>query len=412
MQQNSKLNIIAGLYGNALEWYDFLLYASFAPLFAKLFFPTHSYFISLVSTFGVFALGFLIRPLGGIVLGHYGDKLGRRKTLIFSVSIMTLATFCIAALPSYNYIGIAAPILFTFLRLLQGFAVGGELPSSATFVIESMLQKYKGLAGSLVFSTAFLGIVAGVGVATAITNVMSGDELIWSWRLAYLLGGALGLIGIYLRVKSQETDEYLHTKKCKQLPFKLIFSQHKIKLLIAVLLTSVVALGNYFLIAYANVFLMKSSGFTLPHALEINFIALTFLTLFIPIMGTLSDYIGYSRLFKVGLFLLIAFIFPVFLLLQQHDFIHALYGELLLSVLLAPINATIATLITDMFPTDIRASGISIGYNIGQALFGGTLPLIAITLIEFTGNQLAPAWYIFGWSVFVFVAITLIKIVE
>jgi len=405
-----KSNIIAGLYGNALEWYDFLLYASFSSLFAKLFFPSHSYFISMVSTFGVFALGFLIRPLGGIVLGHCGDKLGRRKTLIISVSLMTLATLLISLLPSYQQIGILAPLLFTLLRLLQGFAVGGELPNSATFLIESIAVKHKGLAGSLTFSTAFLGILAGAAVATGITNFISGEPLMWSWRLAYLLGGLLGIIGIYLRVRSYESQQYLQNKSpSTHLPCAEVFTHYKVPLLFSVLLTSVLAAGNYTLIAYATVFLTKSSGFTLPDALKINFLALFTLTVLIPVMGLLSDRIGYQRLFNLGLVSIILFIFPVFILLNQHNFSHALYGELLLSVLLSPINATISTLVTDMFPVDIRASGISIGYNIGQALFGGTAPLIALTLVEYTGNPLSPAWYIFGWTIIVLISVGALK---
>lgn len=405
-----KSNIIAGLYGNALEWYDFLLYASFSPLFAKLFFPTHSYFISMVSTFGVFALGFLIRPLGGIVLGHYGDKLGRRKTLIFSVSIMTLATLLISLLPSYDHIGIAAPILFTVLRLLQGFAVGGELPNSATFLIESIMAKHKGLAGSLTGSTAFLGILVGTGVATLITNFSSAETLIWSWRLAYLLGGILGVLGIYLRIRSFESEQYLQNKApCTHLPCGEIFTHYKLPLLFSILLTSVLAAGNYTLIAYTTVFLTKSSGFILSDALKINFIGLFVLTLLIPIMGLLSDRIGYQKVFNIGLLAIILFIFPAFMLLKQHDFMHALYGELLLSVILAPVNATISAIVTSIYPVAIRASGMSIGYNIGQALFGGTAPLIALTLVEYTGNLLSPAWYIFGWTVIVLVVINLLR---
>lgn len=413
MSDHNRLNITAGLYGNALEWYDFLLFASFSPIFAKLFFPSHSYFISLVSTFGVFALGFLIRPLGGFVLGYYGDKLGRRKTLIFSITIMTLATLLIAFLPSYSHIGLAAPILFMLLRLLQGFAVGGELPNSATFLIESIAQKHKGLAGSLTFSTAFLGIVAGAGVATAISNMISPEQLNWAWRYAYVLGGLLGLIGIYMRLRCTESPVYLeHTHTASKTPFKIIFAEYKLTLFTAALMTSILAAGNYLLIAYTTVFLTKTIGFTLAQALEINFIALFLLVILIPMMGLIADVIGCQKLYKLGLILILVGIFPVFLLLKQADFIHALYGEIILAILLAPINATIATIITDMFPVNIRASGISMGYNIGQGLFGGTVPLISLTLIEYTGNVLAPAWYIFGLALVVLISIGFLKTKE
>lgn len=410
MENSRRFNIVAGLYGNALEWFDFLLYASFSPLFATLYFPSHSYFISMMSTFGVFAVGFLIRPVGGLVLGHYGDRAGRRKALILSAAIMTVATICIAMLPSYEYIGIAAPVLFTFLRLMQGFAVGGELPSSATFIIETMFKNRRGLGGSLVLGTAFIGIFVGALFAALVTNLMAIDQMMWNWRFAYLIGGVLGMIGIYLRIKSGESPQFLQTREIVKVPFKLIMSEYKLQLMLAILLTSVLAIGNYMLIAYLNVFLTKSVGFALPDVLLINFIALFVLAILIPVMGGISDYVGFKRLFLAGLFGLTVCIYPIFILLNQHHFLYALYGELLLALVIAPLNATISTLIADMFPVNIRVSGISIGYNVGQALFGGTLPLIALTLMEYTGNSMAPAQYVLCWGAIVMIALSVSRV--
>lgn len=405
MKKKEKISVIAGLYGNALEWYDFLLYASFAPLFAEIFFPTKlSSFASLMATYSVFAVSFLMRPIGGAVLGHIADHIGRRKALILSVSVMTLSTACIGFLPAFHSVGIIAPILFTLLRMIQGLAVGGELPGSATFLIEHMFAHRRGFAGSLVLSTAFLGIFVGSLTASLLSASSSPDFLsTWGWRLAYLFGAVLGLFGIYLRTKSFESPAFSHAKPTAELPAKLVFVRYPKYLLLAITFTSIMALANYVLIAYVSTFLVKSEGMSLHNALVINFIAIFVLTLLIPLLGLLSDVVGRRPVFLYGLGSLLLATFPIFWLLMSGHWYPILFGEILLAIVLAPINATVPTIIAEMFPTAVRASGTSIGYNIGQAVFGGTVPLVALTLIKLTGNKIAPAWYILGASLVVFI---------
>ncbi|AMP88607.1 MFS transporter [Legionella pneumophila] len=402
MKQNTKHSIIAGLYGNALEWYDFLLYASFAPVFAEIFFPSKIHFVSLIATFSLFAIGFIMRPIGGLLLGHYADHVGRRKALILSMSVMTISTALIAVLPDFNSWGIIAPILFSVLRLIQGLAVGGELPGSTTYLIEHMFQNRRGLAGSLVLSSAFLGIFIGALTASIFSTLFTGDSLLnWGWRYAYLLGGILGILGIYLRIKSFESPTFLKDKHTTKLPAKVVFTQFKQQLFLSVIITSILAMANYVLIAYVTTFLVKSEYFLLKDALLINLIALALLTVLIPLMGFLSDAVGRKPIFLIGLFSLSILIFPFFWLLLSGSWWIALCCELLLALVLAPINATVPTIIAEMFPTSVRASGISISYNIGQALFGGTMPLVAFTLIELSNNKMAPAWYLFLWILIV-----------
>lgn len=402
MEHNVKCSIFAGLYGNALEWYDFLLYASFAPVFAEIFFPSKIHFVSLIATFSLFAIGFIMRPIGGLLLGHYADHVGRRKALILSMSVMTISTTLIAILPDFNSWGIMAPILFATLRLIQGLAVGGELPGSTTYLIEHMFQHKRGLAGSLVLSSAFLGIFVGALTASIFSTLFIGNSLFnWGWRYAYLLGGILGVLGIYLRIKSFESPTFLREKHTTELPAKLVFTRFKQQLFLSVMITSILALANYMLIAYVTTFLVKSEHFLLKDALLINLIALALLTVLIPLMGFISDLVGRKPIFLMGLFSLFILIFPFFWLLLSGNWWKALSGELLLSIALAPINATVPTIIAEMFPTSVRASGISISYNIGQALFGGTMPLVAFILIELTSNKMAPAWYLLIWTLVV-----------
>lgn len=403
MNRKEWLSISAGLYGNALEWYDFLLYASFAPLFSKIFFPSQIPFISLMATFSVFAIGFIMRPIGGAILAHYADYAGRRKALILSMIIMTSSTTAIAFLPGFYTAGIAAPILFTLLRLLQGMAVGGELPGSTAFLIEHMDDHRRGLAGSLILSTAFLGIFAGSLTASLLSNTFSDSYLLyWGWRYAYLFGGILGIFGIILRIKSLESAAFLAAEVIHELPAKRVFTQYKFSLMMAIIFTSLMAIGNYILIAYVTTFLVKTEAFLLADALVINLFALMTLTLLIPLMGYCSDIFGRKPVLMSGIIGMMVFIFPCFWLFMSGNWWYVLLGQLMLSFILAPLNATIPTIIAELFPTSVRASGISIGYNLGQAVFGGTLPLVALALIEFTGDKLAPAWYVFGFSLLVF----------
>jgi proline/betaine transport protein TphA len=406
MGKDEKRSVLAGLYGNALEWYDFLLYASFAPIFAELFFPTKIEFISLITTFGVFAISFFMRPIGGFLIGHYADHAGRRQALILSVSIMTTATTCIAFLPTFHQVGIFAPLLFTLFRLIQGIAVGGELPGTATFLIEHTPAHRRGFAGSLILSTAFLGIFAGSFTASWVSYLVDHKQLYdWGWRLPYLIGGVLGVVGILLRIRSVESPSFLKAEPTQELPAKLVFLQHKKSLILAVLFTSIMALSNYVLIAYATTFLVKSEGFELNDVLIINLLALLLLTLLIPIMGLLSDRYGRKPIFVSGLIGISVFIFPFFWLMLSKHWWYILCSQLLLSIILAPLNATVPTIIAEMFPTPVRASGTALGYNLGQALFGGTVPLIAFTLIQITGAKIAPAWYILAWSLVVLMAV-------
>jgi proline/betaine transport protein TphA len=404
MNKNEKYSIIAGLYGNTLEWYDFILYASFAPIFAEIFFPSTVHFISLLATFSLFAIGFIMRPIGGLIIGHYADYFGRRKALILSVTIMTLSTTLIAFIPDYNAIGIAAPVLFSILRLVQGLAVGGELPGSATYLIEHMFDHRRGLAGSLVLSSVFFGIFSGALIAALFSSLYSGEMLLkWGWRYTYLLGGILGILGIILRLKSSESPSFLKRDHASDIPAKIIITQFKKPLFLSVLITSIMALANYMLIAYVTTFLVRYQGFVLHDALLINLLSLLILTLLIPVMGFISDLIGRKPVYLLGLFLLIACIFPIFWLLLSKNWWNVFWCEVLLAIVLAPINATVPTMLAEMFPTSVRASGISIGYNIAQALFGGTMPLVSLLLIELTGNKLAPAWYLFIWAIVVLI---------
>ncbi|MFO3430829.1 MFS transporter [Legionella pneumophila serogroup 10] len=228
------------------------------------------------------------------------------------------------------------------------------------------------------------------------------NDLLWLLvEQLYRIHVILGILGIYLRIKSFESPTFLKDKHTAELPAKVVFTRFKQQLFLSVIITSILAMSNYVLIAYVTTFLVKSEYFLLKDALLINLIALALLTVLIPLMGFLSDVVGRKPIFLIGLFALCLLIFPFFWLLLSGSWWQALCSELLLAIALAPINATVPTIIAEMFPTSVRASGISISYNIGQALFGGTMPLVAFTLIELSSNKMAPTWYLFLWTLIV-----------
>lgn len=396
----SKKIIFAGIFGNALEWYDFTIYAFFAPVFAELFFPAHDPFVSLLMTFSVFALGFLVRPIGAIFFGYLGDHLGRRKALIVSIIVMSMPTLLLGLIPTYAVIGIAAPVLLTLLRIMQGTAVSGELTSAATFLIEHAGQRRRGLAGSLVMCSAFTGITLGSALAASITGLANHQQLLaWGWRLPFVFGGVIGLIGLIIRLQTVETNLFQRTK-IHHHPETASIRKHFCNILrhksvwLAILLTCIMAVGNWFFIGYFNTFLIKSVGLPIKGVMLINFLSLGFLTLLLPCVGIISDNLGRKPLLRTGMIGFIILSYPIFWLLNHGSLGTALLGELLFAIILSCITATIPTALAELFHVHTRNSGMALGYNISLAIFGGTAPLVAISLVFRTGNHLAPAYYL------------------
>lgn len=400
----NKVTVIAGVFGNALEWYDFTIYAFFAPILANLFFPSQDAYISLLLTFSVFALGFLVRPIGAILFGYIGDHFGRRIALILSMFVMSIPTILLAFLPSYQQIGIAAPLLFTLLRLLQGTAVSGELTTAASYLVEHADANKRGLAGSLAMCSATSGIVLSSAAAASMSHFMSQDGLAsWGWRLAFAMGGIVGLIGLILRLLSAETKLYQETKK-QQACAPTSVLNHFLKLnwkmvMVAMFLTCIMAIGNYFLIAYFNTFLIKEMGLSMQPAMLINLASLMLFTILLPVMGKCSDSIGRKKVLGSGMIALLILGYPIFWLLTQKSIVYALLGEILFVIALSPITGLIPTVLAELFETHNRNASLSMGYNLSLAMFGGTAPLVALSLVKYTNNYFSPAYYIMGAAI-------------
>jgi proline/betaine transport protein TphA len=389
-----KFTAISGIMGNALEWYDFLLYAYFASLLAPLFFPNKSAFLSLLMMLGVFAVGFLARPLGAIVIGNFGDKYGRKKALVFSITIMTLATACVGLLPTYSSIGYLAPFLLVSIRCLQGFAVAGEVGTATSFLVEHASKNRRGLMGSFVVANAWLGILLAALVITLVTNFVPKNMLdSWAWRLPFLLVVPFGIVGLIIRLHTTESPQFLAIKNIHVNPIKTILVNYPTVLFRAILLTAITAISDYLLIGYFTIYLSNTKGLQLKDAMLINTISICVFLFFIPLFGFLSDRFGRKKIFSGGLLSLMVFIFPIFFLLSYKTFFLSLIAEILFVVILAAMDGVILTMLAELFPTEIRNTGLTLSYNIALALFGGTAPFIATALVHATHLSLAPAMY-------------------
>ena len=397
---NAKKNIVAGVFGNALEWYDFTAYAFFAPLFAALFFPAHDPFVSLMMTFSVFALGFIVRPIGALFFGYLGDRLGRRKALITSIIVMSLPTLLLGLIPDYATIGKAAPLLLCILRIVQGTAVSGELTSAAAFMVEHAGQQRRGLAGSLIMCSAFLGITFSSAFAALITAVTTHQQLLaWGWRIPFIFGGVIGLIGLVIRLRTAETTLFQQaagTSGQNTLSilkhFGSIF-RHK-SVWLAITLTCIMAVGNWFLIGYFNTFLIRNAGLPIARVTLINFLCLSLMTLILPCMGIISDNIGRKPMLRIGILGFVVLSYPIFYLLNYGTFATALAAEVLFVLTLSCVTAVIPAALAELFHVHNRNTGMALGYNISLAVFGGTAPLVALALVSHTGNHFAPAYYL------------------
>jgi proline/betaine transport protein TphA len=406
-----KRVVLAGTFGNALEWYDFTIYAFLVPILAPIFFPNKDPFVSVLATFGIFAVGFLVRPLGAVLFGYIGDHSGRKKALILSMIMMSGPTFLIALLPTYQKIGCFAPLLLTILRIAQGLAVSGELTTATVFLIEHADADRRGIAGSLAMSGAFVGIVLSSLVAVCLTATLQNSDLVlWGWRLPFLFGGLLGIIGLMVRLKSIEPVIYEKAHVSERVSVKKhMMSLSYRNVLLGVLLTSIMAIANYFLIAYFNTFLVETQKLPLQSVTAINAVAITVQLILSLCMGRLSDFIGRKRVLGAGIVSLAILVYPIFWLLTQHSIQYALLGEVLFAMAASAISGLIPTTLAELFDTYHRNMGISMSYNLALALFGGTVPLIAMTLVKISHNVFAPAWYVIGCAIVALIALLGIK---
>jgi MFS family permease len=392
-KKNITRLIVATSIGNALEWYDIAVYAYFAVYLSKAFFPTNDQATSLLLTFGTFGLSFLIRPIGGIMLGDYADRRGRKASLMVSIVLMTFGTLALALMPTYDTIGVLAPIAVLLARLVQGFSAGGEFGSSTAFLVEHMPER-RGFVASWQFASQGLSGLLGAGFGALLTSSMSPADLqAWGWRIPFLFGVLIGPVGIYIRNFIDDATPPPAQKQ--ESPVKEVLLNQKLRTLLAIGALAVSTAVNY-LIVYMPTYVVKTLNLPSSVGFIAAFAAQTAVMLLAPVAGIVSDKIGRTtHMIAFGLLLLIS-IFPAFLLLTGSPtptFI--LLGVLWLGTLKALYYGPLAALMSELFPPATRATGLGLSYNIGVTVFGGMGPAIMTWLGGFALiGELAPGYYL------------------
>ncbi|APJ03525.1 MFS transporter [Silvanigrella aquatica] len=381
--------------GGALEFYDFVVYVYFATIMSTLFFDNSSPLASLILTYSVFASGYLARILGGLIFSHFGDKNGRKNSFALTVFLMAAPTFVIGLLPTYSQVGILASILLFLCRFAQGLAIGGEIPCSLTFIYEHAHKSRRGFACGLLFSGIIIGIFLGSMAGFLLTKFMSQETLYqWGWRIPFLVGGLLGLIGVYLRKFLKETPVFKQMKKENiKIPVNLVLKEYKFSLLQTASAIWVVAVAVTLYLLYLPNYFKTYYNFKSEDILAINSVAVLLFAFFIIIFGLLCDKFGAKKILNFSLFIFIFSSYPIFLSFSENNFTSIYLCYVIICVATAASTAAAMLLLAESFPTKIRYSGSSLSYNLAFGIFGGFTPLIATTLIQQTGSKSSPAIY-------------------
>ena len=382
--------------GGALEFYDFIIFVFFAAVVGKLFFPADMpEWLRQLQTFGIFAAGYLARPLGGIVMAHFGDLLGRKKMFTLSIFMMAVPTLLMGLLPTYAQIGIWAPLALLLLRVIQGAAIGGEVPGAWVFVAEHVPERRIGLACGTLTSGLTIGILLGSLVATAINRLYSPEELLdYAWRVPFLLGGVFGLLAVYLRRWLHETPVFAELQLRKalaaELPLKTVLREHRSAIILSMLLTWLLSAGIVVLILMTPTVLQTAYGFAPAQTLEANSLAIVFLSLGCVLAGMLADRFGAGRVFILGSLLLAALTWSFYSNLKAHpDWLLPLYA---LTGLCVGMIGAVPYVLVKAFPAAVRFSGLSFSYNLAYAIFGGLTPMVVAFLLKF--SPMGPAYYV------------------
>lgn len=395
--------IVAAGVGNALEWYDFAVYAFLAPVIAELFFPSFDPVAAIIATFAVFAVGFGMRPLGAIIFGHTADQLGRKWSLVVLVTMMGGATVLVGLMPTYSTVGIVAPILLLVARLLQGLSIGGEFGTSTSFLVEYAEQRRRGLIGSIAYVTVYCGNFLGGAVVLLMTATISQEALsAWGWRIPFLLSFPLLLLGLYMRLRIEDTPHFRSVRSVEQTvtaPLLVALRQHWRAMLIVLGVNVCFGISAYTVLAFMLSYLSSVLDYSSTAALVSVLIGIVVGALLTPAFGHLSDTIGRKKVLLLSCGAIAVLAYPGYLLLELGKFSTAVGGLVLLWLGVAGISGAAPAAFAEMFPTNVRVSGFGVAYAVGTAIFSGTTPFVATLLVKTTGSVFSPAWYLIAAAV-------------
>ncbi|MFI6353513.1 glycine betaine/L-proline transporter ProP [Streptomyces sp. NPDC050743] len=400
-----KRAVKAAALGNAMEWFDFGVYSYIAVTLGKVFFPSGNPTAQLLSTFGAFAAAFLVRPLGGMVFGPLGDRVGRQKVLALTMIMMAAGTFAIGLIPSYASIGVGAPLLLLAARLVQGFSTGGEYAGASTFIAEYAPDKKRGFFGSWLEFGTLAGYIGGAGLVTLMTALLSSQDLqSWGWRVPFLIAGPMGIIGLYLRMRLEETPAFAaEVEKAEaarpKVPLREMVAGQWKALLLCMGLVLVFNVTDYMLLSYMPSYLTSELKYDETHGLLVVLGVMAVMMIVQPFAGALTDRVGRRPVIAAGCAGFLFLSIPALLLIREGSLLAVGLGMGALGLLLVCFTAAMPAALPALFPTRVRYGSLSIGFNVSVSLFGGTTPLVVTALIGATGNMMMPAYYMMAAAV-------------
>ncbi|MFZ2628764.1 MAG: MFS transporter [Rugosibacter sp.] len=401
--------LLAGMIGNGLEWYDYALYAYMVTLISKLFFPAGNDAVHLLATLGIFAVGFVARPFGGILFGMVGDKFGRRTALVASIFLMAFPTGCIGLLPTYEQVGILAPLLLVMLRIMQGLSLGGAFSGTVIFLVEHSPPSRRGLVGSTSLASLAVGFLLGSLVVMSMQVLLSAAQFeSWGWRIPFLLGVPIGFIGLYIRNHTDESPVYEEAKKNDMLsktPMRDVLRNEWKAVLQTIGIYITVTMPFYLVSAYFITFTEKILNRSKTEALWLNTMVMVILLVVVPLSAWVSDHVGRRKVMAFSAIGFLIFTYPIFNLLLAGDFTSIVLGHFFFALLVSINTAPVMALLVEAFPTRVRYSGMALSYNISAAAFGGTAPMAAQWLINETGDAHSIAYYVMACAVITLIAL-------
>lgn len=403
-------NLIGCIIGNVIEWYDYMIYASLAPLLSKVFFPKENHNTAILLTLSIFAVGFFIRPLGSIVMGHIADMHGRKKALIISMLFIAFSSFGVSLLPTYQSIGLLAPILLLLFRLTQGFSIGGELPSLVTYLAEVAPRYHRTLFCSNISLVGAMGVLLATLVVFTCRHLLGNTAMqAWGWRIPFLLSVFLVIVTTYLRTKLLESSVFLAMKKPYSIPLLEVFRINKKTLFKVFIFASFTAVLFYSYNIFTITYLTHFVGITYQHAFPISLLGICLYTLLIPGFAWLGDKYGQKQVLISAIIALIILIIPIYMLFNTKTIGYVVLGQVIFSLLFTPCLAISPAFMVKQSDVAFRCTTLGLGHSFAMALFGGTAPMLNVFLIEHFNTNLMPGYYVLLASLVGLIACILMK---
>ena len=399
MEKNKRI-ISSAAIGGALELFDFASYLFLSPIIAQIFFSKEKGYVAFLATLAAFAAGYLARPIGGILYGHFGDKIGRMRTLAWSIFLMAVPTLLIGLMPTYASIGLMAPTLLVVLRFIQGLAIGGDFPGAICFIGEHTEAQRRGAATVWLIFGINMGAAMGSAVVAGLNALLAPEAMLsYGWRIPFFIGALLAVVGVYIRRRTLETPEFqalCQAGKIQRWPLKALLLSHKREIAAGFAATALAATVTSVLSLFMSSYMLHYVGIPASTALWLNAAAISAFSVICLLLGPAIDRFNPLRVMRAGTFALLLLAYPIYALISTASLPRIVLGLALSAPILAAIMGSLPSVLLRRFPTGVRYSGIGFTYNLGFSIFGGLSPLLVAFLISTTGEKLSPAFFLMG----------------